>query len=426
MICNEEVTSDSKEELSKTKERNQKERMLSDCKKARDDNLLKDIETLEKEYDGIEKIVKDYNDAFCDIKGKKECIERDYKKLEKEVECETTDDEKENIVEKINEIDGKIKELEECEEKLKGKKEPHLCPEVDCTKADELPKENIKCTGGGEVNDTLSADNDYKCSEIYMKKKEEKFNYWKVYKKAKEGIFKEASDKIKVITEAVDKSKKYFYFLELEKYLFSDKEKEELLGRIEVEKDKDERCKMIEKLRNLWSLDEVISELLNKIKNECDKCKRFKLIDELKANLSLDENINVLLGKIEAEEDKVERCKLVDNLRNTLLFDEKTENLLGEIKESDNQCERSKLVNDLIDHLRKTEMITGPLILVEPKELEGNLNGTLKELLCAKKNLHNKQYVKCLVENVIEKIVNELKNAKKSRIEDILEEISDI
>ncbi len=231
-----------KEKIDKAKERNQKERIESDCKKAWNDGLMKDIEALEKEHQGIGKILEEYKAAYPNLMRAIECIKKDHEKWKKDIENEipcTDDPNREGIDKEIDKVDNNIDKLECCVKALEG---PSVCEAVNeetfCSEVEKLPRMNVDCpelpcssdndagrkvaqntTDGGTsiptVNDLVGAEKDYKCSGEFHEKKEKRFNELKNSKKNNEETLKILKDLQALIEKETNKYKRYFHISDL-------------------------------------------------------------------------------------------------------------------------------------------------------------------------------------------------------------------
>ncbi len=310
------------EELSAIKEKNQKERIGSDCKKAWNDELLKDIDSLEKEFNDIDKIIDEYKTAYPDLKCAIENIEKDHAKWKCDIESEIPEtDEKGKLVKvAIKKIKDNINKLDNCVEALEGKSG---CKEDNsiCDKVDDEPVVNVECpellvpsvkkSDDGDkgvvgkkaqtppdsgtqkpsveglqyppvpetpilpspVKDFVSAENDYKCSVEFHQKKEKEFNDFKASMKNNDKTLKKLKDIHALIEKEKNKYKRYFYISELGIAL-------------EVTKEGDTKINSPEELKasliRAWKLFFCAKKYLRK--NEYVKCIVSKTLEARKKN----------------------------------------------------------------------------------------------------------------------------------------------
>ncbi len=205
----------SKEKIAKIKEKNQKEKIESECKKEWQDALSKDIEDLDKLYGGIDKVKIDYESVYDQLLCDFESFKKYNESVKKEIEEGVEEGKRNGINNRMKAFRGNIVKLKNCIDWLQGP-----CILIDCSNVDELPEINIECPDpdnvGSNASGLFQAVLENSCSEKVDKNRQKEYDELVNYQKMIEARIKSLLDLQKLIGVEKDKFKRFYYLREIQ------------------------------------------------------------------------------------------------------------------------------------------------------------------------------------------------------------------
>ncbi|MCP4369598.1 MAG: hypothetical protein GY797_16025 [Deltaproteobacteria bacterium] len=219
---------------------------------------LTEISVLFKEIPGIFDV---YNETYKNLKEERDCLTDYYRARKEEIEKEIKDEKIRRKIENMKGgIEGEIKDLKDCIDKLQGTVD---CPDCGYKCPEDQPVVIVDCKGvyceeedgdNGKVKacSLKKAEFELECSNIYQIKKQKEYDELKGYKEKVEGEHKKVKELQKKIageSNSKKKYKKYFYILELR----------DILIKVEKCEEKDNEILEPEVLKQQWydKLDEL-------------------------------------------------------------------------------------------------------------------------------------------------------------------------